>query len=224
MSLPDPPPALPPDGPLVRPAAHEPAPNPWTRLDSRAIYENPWIRVREDQVRNPSGGPGIYGVVHFRNRAAGIIPLDAEGCTWLVGQYRYPLDLYSWEIPEGGAPMHESVLVAAQRELREETGLVAARWDAIARLHLSNSVSDEVAYLFLARDLSQGPPEAEATEDLRLRRLPLDEAVAMVMRGEITDAMSVAGLLKVQLLLRAEAAGSSLFADPLPEAHAPTDP
>ncbi|MCU0447931.1 MAG: NUDIX hydrolase [Microscillaceae bacterium] len=174
--------------------------NPWTILETREIYENPWIKVQEDQVLNPSGNPGIYGTVHFKNKAIGIIPLDAEGYTWLVGQYRYPLNEYSWEIPMGGGKIGIDILESAQRELKEETGITAAKWTKIARIHTSNSVTDEEGFVFLAEELTMGETEFEDTEDLQIKRLPLSEAVEMVMRDEITDSISVGGLLKVARL------------------------
>ena len=177
--------------------------NPWQTLSPELKYQNPWIRVREDQVRNPQGGAGIYGVVSMKNKAIGIVPLDKEGNTWLVGQYRYALNEYSWEIPMGGGPVELDVLESARRELREETGLLAARWTRIARLHTSNSVTDEEGFVFLAEDLTQGDSEPEETEELRLWRLPLTQAIELVMSDRITDAISVAGLLKTEKVLAA---------------------
>jgi 8-oxo-dGTP pyrophosphatase MutT (NUDIX family) len=174
----------------------EPDPsNPWTTLSSRLVYENPWIRVREDQVLRPDGQAGIYGVVQFKNRAVGVLPVDDDGCIWLVGQYRYPLNLYSWEIPEGGSPAGESPEETARRELREETGLTAGKLELIGTAHLSNSVCDEVAYIFRATGLSHGPSMPEGTEALHAKRVTWDEAWAMLRRGEITDSMSVIALL-----------------------------
>jgi 8-oxo-dGTP pyrophosphatase MutT (NUDIX family) len=175
--------------------------NPWQVLSTEVKYHNPWISVREDQVVNPGGGRGIYGVVSMKNKALGIVPVDAEGNTWLVGQYRYPLNEYSWEIPMGGGPVELDILESAQRELREETGLLASRWTTIARLHTSNSVTDEEGFVFLAEGLEHGEVEPEETEDLRLWKLPLTEAVQMVMNNQITDAVSVAGLLKAEKVL-----------------------
>lgn len=171
--------------------------NPWKTISSEKIYDNPWILVEEDQVITPGLSAGIYGRVSFKNKAVGVIPLDAEGFTWLVGQYRYPLGEYSWEIPEGGCPIGETLVEAGKRELLEETGLVAASWRQILRLHLSNSVTDEEAFIFLAQDLTQQEAVPEITEELKVRKLHLNEVLQMVMNEEITDAMSVAGILKL---------------------------
>lgn len=180
---------------------YDPQHNPWHTLSSEVRYENPWIRVREDQIINPSGNPGVYGVVSMKNKALGIVPVDAEGNTWLVGQYRYALNEYCWEIPMGGGPVELDILESAQRELKEETGLLARRWTNIGRLHTSNSVTDEEGFVFLAQELEQSEAEPEETEDLRLWKLPLAQAVEMAMDNRITDAVSVAGLLKAARLL-----------------------
>ena len=176
--------------------------NPWRTLSTEVKYHNPWISVREDQVLNPGGGQGIYGVVSMKNKALGIVPVDAEGNTWLVGQYRYPLNEYSWEIPMGGGLLEHDILESAQRELKEETGLTAARWTRIARLHTSNSVTDEEGFVYLAEDLTAGEVEPEETEDLRLWKLPLAEAIRMVMDDRMTDGVSVAGLLQAEKVLQ----------------------
>jgi len=174
--------------------------NPWTRRARRVAYENAWIAVWHDDVVRPDGRPGIYGVVHYRNRAVGAVVLDEQDRVLLVGQYRYTLDLYSWEIPEGGAAPDEDPLTAAQRELREETGCSAAHWQELLRAHLSNSVSDEEAIVYLAHGLTHGSAEPEGTERLQVRWLPFDEALRMVERGAITDAMSVMALQRVALI------------------------
>jgi len=175
--------------------------NPWQKLSGKLIYENPWIRVEEDQVINPTGGRGIYGKVHFKNKAIGIIPLDEHQNTWLVGQYRYALDEYSWEIPMGGGPIAQDILVSAQRELKEETGLTAQRWTRMLRIHTSNSVTDEEGFIFLAQELTEGKPAFDETEDLVLKKLPFTEALEMVLQGKITDSLSIAGILKAARLL-----------------------
>ena len=169
--------------------------NPWTTLGSRPIYENPWIKVREDQVLRPDGNPGIYGVVHFRGIAIGVLPVDERGRVWMVGQFRYTLGQYSWEIPEGGCPDGEELEAAARRELKEETGLVAGRLEVLARSHLSNSVSDELGIIYRATELVEGESAPEGTERITVRRMEWDEVWGMLMRGEITDSMSVVALL-----------------------------
>jgi 8-oxo-dGTP pyrophosphatase MutT (NUDIX family) len=175
---------------------------PWQTLASELKYDNPWIRVTEHQVINPKGGRGIYGVVHLKHIALGIVPLDDEGNTWLVGQHRYPLDAYSWEIPEGGGHLDLDPLASAQRELREETGIEADHWQKVLDLHLSNSVTDEGGHVYVATGLHFGAAEPEDTEELALRKLPLAEAYRMVVAGEITDCVSVAALLRVWLMQR----------------------
>ena len=176
------------------------AANPWTTLDATLKYDNPWIRVVEHKVLNAAGQPGIYGTVHYKNIAIGIVPIDRDGSTWLVGQYRYPLKSYSWEVPAGGGALDVEPLASARRELEEETGLRARHWRQILRMHLSNSIGDEEALIYLAWDLEQGPASPDEDEVLRLRRLPFAEALALVERGEITDAITVAALMRLRLL------------------------
>src|SRR5450432_510266 len=175
--------------------------NPWRILDRQKIYENPWIELTEFQVINPSGGKGIYGKVHFKHIAVGVIPLDENWNTWLVGQYRFTLNHYSWEIPEGGGRMDEDPLEAAKRELLEETCLVAKEWTKILNLHLSNSVSDEGAVIYLARGLEQKKAQPEETEELTIKKIPFDEVVCMVDEGKITDSMAVTAIQKIRLLV-----------------------
>lgn len=173
--------------------------NPWITHSTRDIYDNAWIHLEENQVTNPSGGKGIYGVVHYKNRAVGVVPIDEDGNTWLVGQYRYPTETYEWEIPEGGCAEGEDLLDAAQRELLEETGLIAQTYTPIlSHLQLSNSVSDERAFLYTARHLTMTEAQPEPTEKISIRKLPLREAFNMVDRGEIVDMMSVTALLKLR--------------------------
>jgi 8-oxo-dGTP pyrophosphatase MutT (NUDIX family) len=180
---------------------------PWLRRARRVAYENPWITVWHDDVVRPDGSSGIYGVIHFAGRAAGIVAIDDQDRVLLVGQHRYPLDAYSWEIPEGGVPAGEDALEGASRELSEETGVVAATWREIGRFHLSNSVTDEAGILYLATDLRHGSAAPEATEELAVRWVPFDEAVAMTLDGRITDAMAIMGIQRVALDRLRDAAG-----------------
>ncbi|GGZ27792.1 hypothetical protein GCM10007049_20810 [Echinicola pacifica] len=175
--------------------------NPWKTKSKKVIYSNPWIELEEHEVVTPGGTDSQYGKVKFKNKAMAIIPVDEEMNTWLVGQFRYTIDEYSWEIPEGGGPEGESLLESAKRELKEETGLTAEKWTEIMRFHTSNSVTDEEGFAFLAQGLSQGETEFEDTEKIQIKKLPLREAVDMVMSGEITDVITVAALLKVARLL-----------------------
>ncbi len=173
---------------------------PWTIVASREVYDNRWIHVTHHDVVTPSGSDGIYGTIHFKNRAIGIVPIDAERHTFLVGQYRFTLDEYSWEIPEGGGPLGVDFLESAKRELQEETGLRAGRWRKLAECDLSNSVSDERAIAYLAWQLEQGDAAPEPTELLAVRRVPLTEAFRMVAAGEIKDVLSVVALQAVERL------------------------
>ncbi|BBK34563.1 NUDIX domain-containing protein [Stella humosa] len=176
--------------------------NPWTIRQAEVRYENRWISVTHNDVLTPAGTPGVYGTVHYKNLAIGVIPVDADGATWLVGQFRFPLGAYSWEIPEGGGPHGIPPLESAMRELVEETGLVARAWAPILEMDLSNAVSDERAFAYLAWDLTQGQAMPEPTEQLQLRRLPLREVFAMVRAGGIRDALSVAALQALELRWR----------------------
>ena len=175
--------------------------NPWTKLSSKTLYDNPWITVVEDEVLNPKGGQGIYGTVQFKNLAIGIIPLDENQNTWLVGQYRYPLDEYSWEIPMGGGPLNIDPLESAKRELKEETGLSAKSWKKFIKIHTSNSVTNEVGYGYLATDLTEGETEFEDSEDLVIKKIPFQEAYEMCLDGAITDSLSLAAILKAKTIL-----------------------
>jgi ADP-ribose pyrophosphatase len=176
------------------------AQNPWETKQTNLVYENKWIAVSHAEVITPGGTDGIYGKVHFKNVAIGIIPMDKEGNTWIVGQYRYTLNQYSWEIVEGGGPLDQPVIESAQRELLEETGLAAKVWTPVLEMHLSNSVSDEYGIAYLATDLTMGQSQPEITEQLEIRKLPFQELYQMAMRGEITDALSLAAIFKVKLL------------------------
>lgn len=173
-------------------------PNPWQTVSTRETYANPWIRVREDQVIKPTGGPGIYGVVEYKNVAVGVIPIDTEGFTWLVGQWRYCHERYEWEIPEGGCPSHELSEQAARRELLEETGIVAEKVEPLLTgIQLSNSTSNEVCDIFIATGLTRTEAQPEDTEQLEVLRLPLKEAIQMARDGRIRDSVSVLALLAV---------------------------
>lgn len=171
----------------------------WQTMSEQIRYDNPWITVSHREVITPAGSPGIYGVVHFKNVAVGILPLDTAGNTWLVKQHRYPLGADSWEIPEGGCPEGESPLEAAHRELEEETGWRSGRLTELLTLHLSNSVTDERAVVYVAEELRPGTAQPEDSEDIEILKLPLAEAVAMALDGRITDAISVAALFKLAL-------------------------
>jgi ADP-ribose pyrophosphatase len=173
---------------------------PWIRRSRRVAYENAWITVWHDEVTRPDGAPGVYGVVHFANLAAGVLALDAADRVLLVGQHRYALDAYSWEIPEGGVPDGETALEGARRELLEETGVVAADWRELARAHLSNSVSDELAVLYLATGLTEGAAAPDGTEDLARRWVPFEEVLAMILDGRITDAMTVIAVERLAII------------------------
>lgn len=175
--------------------------NPWKKLKSNTVYENPWIRVDNHDVLNPAGNPGIYGTVHFKHLAIGVITLDKDKNTHLVGQYRFPLERYSWEIPEGGGKIEIDPLLTAQRELLEETGIKAKSWKELIRLNTSNSVTDELGIIFLAEDLEQFEPQPDEDEDLTIKKLPFEKAYEMVLNGEILDSLSLAAILRLKLYL-----------------------
>jgi 8-oxo-dGTP pyrophosphatase MutT (NUDIX family) len=172
--------------------------NPWRTLSTREVYDNNWIKVREDDVIRPDGEHGIYGVVHYKHIAVGVLAVEVDSI-YLVGQYRYVLDRYSWEIPEGGCSEAEDILSAAKRELEEETGLHAGKWELMGRAYLSNSVSDELAVWFLATELTQGERHPEGTEQINVRRVPFDDALRMALAGEITDALSLLAIMDYRI-------------------------
>jgi 8-oxo-dGTP pyrophosphatase MutT (NUDIX family) len=175
--------------------------NPWQIIGEKNIYDNKWINLTEYDVINPSGGKGIYGKVHFKNIAIGIVPIDEDHNTYLVGQYRFTINQYSWEIPEGGGPLNELPLAAAQRELLEEAGLKAANWQKIMEMYPSNSVTDEHCIVFVATGLTRHTAMPEETEQIAIKKLPFNEAYEMVMQEKITDAISAAAIMKVKLLM-----------------------
>ena len=177
------------------------AKNPWQRRGSKLVYSNPWITVREDDVITPGGKPGIYGVVETRI-ATGVVALTDDNEIYLVGQYRYPVDEYSWEIPEGGSELDEDPMLTAKRELREETGIEAESWEQPGgEVHLSNCFSSERGFLYLARGLRQGPAEPDHTEELQVRKVPFAECLAMVDRGEIKDSLTIIAVLRMARVL-----------------------
>lgn len=175
--------------------------NPWKTLKSEQVYESGWIKVVKHDCLNPADKPAIYSVVNFKNLAIGILPLDDLDHTWLVGQWRYPINEYSWEIPEGGGPIGIDPLESAKRELKEETGIIATDFSEIMRLHLSNSATDELAIVYLAKGLSFENSEPEESEILQIKKVHINEAFSMVEKGQITDAISVAAIMKVWMLV-----------------------
>ena len=186
-------------GPMTDSEANATRNGPWLRHSRRTAYENPWLTIWHDEVSRPDGSPGIYGVVHFANVAVGVVAIDEQDRVCLVRQHRYAIDEPSWEIPEGGVPPDEAPLDGMRRELREETGVEAAEWRELGRLHLSNSVTDEAGFIYLARKLSQGSTDLEPTEQIDVEWVAFDEALAMALDGRITDAMSIIGLQRVAL-------------------------
>jgi len=174
-------------------------PNPWVTVKSKIIYENDWIKVQDDTVKTPAGTDGIYGVVQFKNRAVGVVPYEA-GYIWLVGQTRYVLDEYSWEIPAGGCPENENLMECAHRELQEETGISADNLEPLLQMHLSNSICDEWGIIYLATDLKHGQTMHEQTEDISVRKVSLDTFYEAVESGHITDSLSVAACYKLMLM------------------------
>lgn len=172
--------------------------NPWKTLREEIRYENDWIQVEHHDVIKPNGEPGIYGKVHFKNTAIAVLPIDQDGNTYLVGQYRYTINAYSWELPEGGC-LHELPIEAAKRELKEETGLIAEKWTFLGEQYLSNSVTDEKSMMYLAENLSMKESEPESTEILQIKKIPVQEAIQMALNGEIKDVLSAATLMTYAL-------------------------
>lgn len=172
----------------------------WRQKSQQIVYDNPWIQLRHEEVIRPNGSEGIYGVVHFKSRAIGVVAIDEDDNTWLVKQSRYPNNETTIEIPEGGGLLDEPPLEAAKRELKEETGFTAAHWQPLMELRTSNSVTDEKAYIFLATELTAGKQELEETEDIELIKVTVNTAIGMAMNGDIIDAMSVAALLKLAVM------------------------
>lgn len=187
---------------MIRDSDPELEKNPWTVLSTQRKYENDWIGLDESKIIHPGGQPGIYGKVHFKNQAIGILPLDEEGYTWLVGQFRFTLNQYSWEIPEGGGGLSDAPIDIAKRELKEETGIEASQFTPILQgLYLSNSVTDEIGHSFLARELTFGEACPDESEVLQVKKCTIEEAIDMAIKGSITDILSVATLLRVQQMI-----------------------
>lgn len=174
-------------------------PSPWARSSRRLAYENAWIQVFHDEVVRPDGATGVYGVVHLRTHAVGVVAIDEQDRVLLVGQYRYTLDRYSWEIPEGGSPIGEDPLTGARRELAEETGYRAADWHELMRFSLANSATDETGVLYLATGLTGGDADPDETEELAVRWIMFNDALEAVRSGELFDSMTQMGLLRVAL-------------------------
>ena len=174
---------------------------PWKTLSKKIIYDNPWIHVEEHDVINPGGHAAIYGVVQFKNYALGVIPIDSKGNVYLIGQHRYPFNEYTWEIPEGGGNKNEDPLFNIQRELREEAGLIADTWTLLQEIHVSNSVSDEYGYIYLAQNLTPCDPDPDDDEDLKILKIPFAEAYQMLEDGKIKDSLTVIALLKAKIVL-----------------------
>lgn len=170
---------------------------PWTLKNKRDVYDNPWISVHHHDVIDPSGRLGIYGKIHFKNLAIGIIPLDEDNNTWIVGQHRYPLNSYSWEIPEGGGPLHLDALDSAKRELKEETGISAQNWEPILECDISNSITDEKGIIYLATRLSFDIQNLESTEDITVKKIPFAELFKTAESGKIRDSLSLLGIFKL---------------------------
>ncbi len=178
------------------PAWLRPHGQPWRVTGQAELHDNPWYRLVHYKAIAPTGRPADYYLQEYKNVAVGVLALHEDGTLWLVGQWRFPFHDYSWELPEGGAPMDEAPLDGAKRELREEAGLEAADWRLILTLQLSNSTSDEVAYGYLATDLSPAMAEPDETEALAVARVPFREALKAAVEGRIQDAITVAILLR----------------------------
>lgn len=177
---------------------------PWERGAEKVVYDNPWIRVTEHQATAPTGRPALYGVVSFKNLAIAVLPLHDDGTVTLVGQHRFALADYSWEIPEGGGSVDADPLESAKRELAEETGLQAREWREVLRAQLSNSITDERAFGYLALGLEplSEHVEADETEDLAMVRAPFREALEAALVGHMPDVLTVAMLLRAYHMAR----------------------
>lgn len=174
--------------------------NPWITNSSRVVYQNTWISVREDQVIRPDGNPGIYGVVEIRP-SVGVLAMNDREEVVLVGQWRYAMNRYSWEIPRGGShPGETDMLAVAQRELMEEAGVVASDWEPLGKVDICNGVANDVQSLFFARGLSATNRQLDPEEEIALEWRPFETVLSMAMDGRITEVCSIAAILKVALL------------------------
>ena len=174
---------------------------PWQTVSSRPVYENRWIRVREDVARLPDGRTTLYGVVQCAE-CVGILPFVDPGTVLLVGQYRYVFGDFLWEMPTGGQHAGETLEEAAQRELAEEAGHEAGRLTRICTFHTSKSILHEIAHLYVAEDLRPAARPADRTEFIERRAFPFAEVLRMVERGDIKDSMTVIAVLHAARLGR----------------------
>ena len=174
--------------------------NPWKTISTRMAYENAWIRVREDQVIRPDGGPGIYGVIEIRPSVA-VVAIDEQDRVVLVGQWRYSVNRFSWELPRGGSnPGEANLLEVAKRELAEETGLRAEHWRELGPVDVCIGVSDDVQTLYLATGLSRTEQRLDPEEEITVEWRPFEEAVKMAIDGRIREVCSIAALLRAAML------------------------
>jgi 8-oxo-dGTP pyrophosphatase MutT (NUDIX family) len=170
--------------------------DPWTTKSVSQPFQNDWFKIDSYAVIHPGGADGVYSVIRPRRLAVGVLPIEADGRVHLVGQWRFALGRYSWEMPEGGADPGEPALMCAVRELAEETGLRAGELHVILEMDLSNSLSDERAIMFLATDLTPGEANPEPTEVLKRRTAHFTELLDRVVGGHIRDSMTVAAVLR----------------------------
>ena len=174
--------------------------NPWKKISSKIVYKNPWLQLREDDVIRPDGSPGIYSVLEI-GTSVGIVAVNENDQIILVGQWRYVHDKYSWEIPTGGIKDKKALPIeVAKRELKEETGLIAGNWVTLGTIDNSNGATDDVAHLFFATNLEQTEKELEPTEDITTKWILFEDALKMVLEGQITESCSVASILKVSMI------------------------
>lgn len=175
--------------------------NPWKKLSTKIVYKNPWIKVIEDKVIKPDGSRGIYAYVETRGPSVCVVAIDDNNEVYLIGQYRYTSGEFSWEVPNGNSD-GEDVLSAAKRELTEETGLVAKRWENVGYFWVMNGVVREKCHVFIARDLTQTDKEEKREEGIvSVKKIPLGELLRQVKAGEITDDQSIVALAKAFLFL-----------------------